>query len=105
MNLRSFFGDYYPIISSTSKTHRCLHFTFNFCFILGVLLIRLWWRPFTKNTRFDNQPDPIELKWFEPSMGSSCCENCSDGEATEGSDHFTCGPMEDRSHADVLVVD
>ena len=60
---------------------------------------------FTKNTRFDNQPDRIELKWFEPSMGSSSCGNCSDGVATERSDRFTCGPMEDRSYADVPVVD
>ena len=58
-----------------------------------------------KNTRFDNQPDPIELKWFKPSMGSSCCGNYNDGVETEGSERFTCGPMEDRSYVDVLVVD
>jgi len=50
-----------------------------------------------KSTRFDNQLGyMIELKWFDPSTGVSCCVNCKDGVAAERSDGFICGPMEDR---------
>ena len=37
-------------------------------------------------------------------MGISCCENCSDGVAREGSDQFICGEI-GRSNADGLVAD